>query len=116
MKKAHPVIRSQPQTQRLLVVDDDQAIFMILYLLMRDADRPLTSEYLLRRVWRLEEVVEDALRINVHRLRKKIGANPAGLPYIVTERGVGYASCSRGSAQTIMTSAIPPVQEGAYER
>jgi DNA-binding response OmpR family regulator len=62
----------------------------ILYLLMRDAGRSLSSEYLLRRVWPLEEVFEDTLRVNVHRLRKKIGSNPAGLPYIITERGVGY--------------------------
>jgi DNA-binding response OmpR family regulator len=63
----------------------------ILYLLMRNAGRPLSVEYLLRRVWPLEEVFEDTLRVNVHRLRKKIGANPGGLPYVVTERGVGYS-------------------------
>jgi DNA-binding response OmpR family regulator len=62
----------------------------ILYLLMRNAGRTVTSGHLLSRVWPLEEVFEDALRVNVHRLRKKIGLNPAGLPYIVTERGVGY--------------------------
>jgi len=63
----------------------------ILYLLMRNAGRPVTTGYLLRRVWPLEEVFEDVLRVNVHRIRKKIGRNPAGLPYIVTERGVGYS-------------------------
>jgi DNA-binding response OmpR family regulator len=63
----------------------------ILYLLMRQAGRSIPSEYLLQRVWPLEEVFEDTLRVNVHRLRKKIGNNPAGLPYIVTERGVGYS-------------------------
>jgi DNA-binding response OmpR family regulator len=62
----------------------------ILYLLMRNSGRILSSEYLLSRVWPLEEVFEDALRVNVHRLRKKIGVNSADLPYIVTERGVGY--------------------------
>jgi DNA-binding response OmpR family regulator len=63
----------------------------ILYLLMRNAGRPLPGEYLLRRVWPLEEVFVDTLRVNVHRLRKKLGNNPAGLQYIVTERGVGYS-------------------------
>ena len=63
----------------------------ILYLLMRHAGRVLPSDYLLSRVWPLEEVYEDTLRVNVHRLRRKIGHNPAGLPYIVTERGVGYS-------------------------
>jgi DNA-binding response OmpR family regulator len=62
----------------------------ILYLLMRSAGRPLATEYLLRRVWPQEDVFEDALRVNVHRLRKKIGVNPNGLSYIATERGVGY--------------------------
>ncbi len=63
----------------------------ILYLLMRNAGRPVTTEFLLRRVWPLEEVFEDALRVNIHRIRRKLGANPSGLPYIVTERGVGYS-------------------------
>jgi DNA-binding response OmpR family regulator len=62
----------------------------ILYLLMRSAGHSLATEYLLHRVWPQEEVFEDALRVNIHRLRKKIGVNPIGLPYIVTERGVGY--------------------------
>jgi DNA-binding response OmpR family regulator len=80
--------------QRALVdgepVDLSPTEAKILYLLMRNAGRTVSSGHLLRRVWPLEEVFEDALRVNVHRLRKKIGLNPAGLPYIVTERGVGY--------------------------
>jgi DNA-binding response OmpR family regulator len=80
--------------QRALVdgelVDLSPTEAKILYLLMRNAGRTVTSGHLLSRVWPLEEVFEDALRVNVHRLRKKIGLNPAGLPYIVTERGVGY--------------------------
>jgi DNA-binding response OmpR family regulator len=81
--------------QRALV--DEQPVDLtpteakILYLLMRNAGRTLPVDYLLSRVWPLEEVFEDALRVNVHRLRKKIGANPDGLPYIVTARGVGYS-------------------------
>jgi DNA-binding response OmpR family regulator len=86
--------------QRALVgdrpVDLSPTEAKLLYLLMRNAGRPLTSEYLLRRVWPLEEVFEDALRVNIHRLRKKIGANPVGLPYIVTERGVGYCFLPKG--------------------
>jgi DNA-binding response OmpR family regulator len=58
---------------------------------MRNAGRPVSSGYLLRRVWPMEEVFEDVLRVNIHRIRKKIGLNSAGLPYIVTERGVGYS-------------------------
>jgi len=80
--------------QRTLVdgrpVDLSPTEAKILYLLMRSAGRPVSSGYLLRRVWPLEEVFEDVLRVNVHRIRKKIGLNSAGLPYIVTEWGVGY--------------------------
>ncbi len=67
----------------------------LLYLLMRNAGRPVTSDFLLRRVWPLEEVFEDVLRVNIHRLRRKIGDDPDGLPYIVTERGVGYCFARR---------------------
>jgi DNA-binding response OmpR family regulator len=81
--------------QRALVdgtpVDLSPTEAKILYLLMRNAGRPVTTEYFLRRVWPLEEVFEDVLRVNIHRIRKKIGLSSAGLPYIVTERGVGYS-------------------------
>lgn len=66
----------------------------ILYILMRNAGRTVTSDFLLRRVWPLEEVFEDALRVHVHRLRKKIESPAAEVPYIVTERGVGYRFAS----------------------
>jgi DNA-binding response OmpR family regulator len=62
----------------------------ILYILMRNAGRLVTSDFLLRRVWPLEEVFEDALRVHIHRLRKKIESPSAPEPYIVTERGAGY--------------------------
>ncbi len=62
----------------------------LLYLLMRNAERTVTTGFLLRRLWPLEEVYEDALRVHVHRLRRKLGATPSDASYIVTERGVGY--------------------------
>jgi len=62
----------------------------ILYILMRNASRSVTVDFLLRRLWPLEEVFEDALRVHVHRLRKKIEASPSRPQYIITERGVGY--------------------------
>jgi DNA-binding response OmpR family regulator len=61
----------------------------ILYILMRNAGRTVTSDFLLRRLWPLEEVFEDTLRVHIHRLRKKIEIEPKS-PYIVTERGLGY--------------------------
>jgi len=41
-------------------------------------------------LWPLEDVYEDALRVHIHRLRRKIEANPSKPRYIITERSVGY--------------------------
>jgi DNA-binding response OmpR family regulator len=62
----------------------------ILYILMRNAGRTVTIDFLLRRLWPLQDVFEDALRVHVHRLRQKIEAVPGQPRYIVTERGLGY--------------------------
>jgi DNA-binding response OmpR family regulator len=62
----------------------------LLYILMRNADRTVTTDFLLRRLWPLEEVFEDTLRVHVHRLRQKIEVDPSKPCYIVTERGLGY--------------------------
>jgi DNA-binding response OmpR family regulator len=62
----------------------------ILYILMRNAGRTVTTDFLLRRLWPLEEVFEDTLRVHVHRLRQKIEATPGKPSYVVTERGLGY--------------------------
>jgi DNA-binding response OmpR family regulator len=62
----------------------------ILYILMRNAGRTVTTDFLLRRLWPLEEVFEDTLRVHIHRLRKKIQGSAPQWQYITTERGVGY--------------------------
>jgi DNA-binding response OmpR family regulator len=62
----------------------------ILYILMRNGGRTVTVDFLLRRLWPLEDVFEDALRVHIHRLRQKIEAVPRQPRYIVTERGLGY--------------------------
>jgi DNA-binding response OmpR family regulator len=62
----------------------------LLYILMRNAGRTVTIDFLLRRLWPLEEVFEDTLRVHVHRLRQKIEADPRKPRYVVTERGLGY--------------------------
>lgn len=63
----------------------------LLYLLMRNAGRIVTTDFLLRRLWPMEEVFEDALRVHVHRLRQKIEPVPSRPRYILTERGIGYS-------------------------
>lgn len=63
----------------------------LLYLLMRNAGHTVTTEFLLRRLWPMEEVFEDSLRVHVHRLRQKIEPVPSRPWYVLTERGVGYS-------------------------
>jgi DNA-binding response OmpR family regulator len=63
----------------------------LLYVLLRNAGRTVTTEFLLRRLWPMEEVFEDSLRVHVHRLRQKIEPVPGRPRYILTERGVGYS-------------------------
>lgn len=62
----------------------------LLYILMRNAGRTVSTDFLLRRLWPLEEVFEDVLRVHVHRLRQKIEPLPGQPRYVVTERGLGY--------------------------
>ncbi len=63
----------------------------LLYILMRNAGRTITTDFLLSRLRPLEEVFEDTLRIHIHRLRLKIEPVPTQPRYIVTERGLGYS-------------------------
>ena len=61
----------------------------LLYILLRSAGRTVTTDFLMRRLWPLERVGEDRLRVNIHRVRRKIEAN-RNETYIVSERGIGY--------------------------
>jgi DNA-binding response OmpR family regulator len=72
------------------VIDLTPTETKLLYILMRNADRTVTADFLLRRLWPLEEVFEDTLRVHIHRLRQKIEADPRKPCYLVTERGLGY--------------------------
>ena len=62
----------------------------LLYVLMRNAGKVVTTEFLIRRIWPLEEAYEDRLHVHVHRLRRKVEKSPSSPYYIVSERGVGY--------------------------
>ena len=63
----------------------------LLYMLMRNAGHVVTADFLLRRLWPLDEVFEDTLRVHIHRLRQKIESTPSQPHYILTERGMGYS-------------------------
>lgn len=79
------------------VMVDDQPVGLtpteskLLHILIRDAGRTVRTEYLLSRIWPLEEVFEDTLRVHVYRLRKKIEVDPKDPHYILTVRGDGYS-------------------------
>ena len=61
----------------------------LLYILMRNAGRTVTTSFILRRIWPLEHAYEDRLHVHMHRLRRKIRGD-SKYNYIVSERGTGY--------------------------
>jgi DNA-binding response OmpR family regulator len=63
----------------------------ILYILMRNAGRTVTTDFFLRRIWPREEIYEDTLRVHIHRLRQKLEPTSSQRRYISTQRGLGYA-------------------------
>lgn len=62
----------------------------LLYILVRNAGRIVTTDFLLNRIWPMEDAHEDRLHVHVHRLRRKIEENHNEPSYIVAERGTGY--------------------------
>ena len=81
--------------QRALVADRSIPLTptetKLLYLLMRNAGRTLTADFLLRRLSPMDEKFEDSLRVHIHRLRQKIEPIPNQPRYILTVRGIGYS-------------------------
>lgn len=63
----------------------------LLYILIRNAGRVVSADFLMRRLWPMEEVFEDTLRVHVHRLRQKVEPIPSQPRYVLTERGLGYS-------------------------
>lgn len=63
----------------------------LLHILIRSSRRTVTTDHLLRRIWPMDEVFEDTLRVHVHRLRQKIEPKPGSPRYLITQRGTGYS-------------------------
>lgn len=63
----------------------------LLHILIGNARRTVRTDYLLGRIWPLDEVYEDTLRVHVHRLRQKIEPNSGSPRYLITQRGTGYS-------------------------
>jgi two-component system, OmpR family, KDP operon response regulator KdpE len=63
----------------------------LLFTLAENADRVMSPEQLLRRVWGPEYQAQgDYVKLYVWRVRQKIEPDPADPTYIRTERGLGY--------------------------
>jgi DNA-binding response OmpR family regulator len=62
----------------------------ILYILMSNAGRTVTTNILLSSLWPNEEATEERLHVHIHRLRRKIETNAREPRYILSERGQGY--------------------------
>lgn len=62
----------------------------LLYILVRNVGRIVTTDFLLNRIWPLQDAQEDRLHVHIHRLRRKIEITPSEPSYIVAERGTGY--------------------------
>lgn len=74
---------------------DDKAVTLtptetkLLYILMRNAGKTVSTDFIIRRIWPLEPAYEDRLHVHMHRLRRKI-ERKSHPRYIVSERGAGY--------------------------
>ena len=64
--------------------------YKILVILMQNAGKVLTLDYICKEIWGPYSNEHNALRVNMANIRRKIEANPAEPKYIHTEVGVGY--------------------------
>jgi len=75
---AHPVSLTPTETK-------------LLYILVRNSGRIVTTQFLLDRIWPLQNAQEDRLHVHIHRLRRKIEVDHNEPAYIIAERGTGYS-------------------------
>ncbi len=64
--------------------------YKILLLLAKHAGKVLTIDSICKEIWGPYTKEENALRVNMANIRRKIEANPAEPKYVLTEVGVGY--------------------------
>ncbi|MGB1251939.1 MAG: response regulator transcription factor [Candidatus Promineifilaceae bacterium] len=63
----------------------------VLYILMKHAGSTVRTDFLLRRIWPLDNAFEDRIHPHIYRLRRKIEQNPKDPAYIVADWGSGYS-------------------------
>lgn len=71
--------------------------YKIVQLLAKNQGKVLTLDYLSREIWGPYTTENNALRVNMANIRRKIEKNPAEPHYILTEVGVGYRMKEEGS-------------------
>lgn len=64
--------------------------YKIVQLLAKNQGKVLTLDYLSKEIWGPYTTENNALRVNMANIRRKIEKNPAEPHYILTEVGVGY--------------------------
>lgn len=69
----------------------------LLHVLLRNADQVVPTRVLISRVWPLQDVYEETLRVHMHRLRQKVEPDPSHPRYLLTVRGVGYQFVRRSA-------------------
>ena len=80
------VIRSDGSEIELTPIE-----FRLLHVLMRNAGRVLSHDYLLSNAWGYDyEGYSNQIAVYIRRLRTKIEPNPASPQYLRTVRGIGY--------------------------
>ena len=68
----------------------------LLFLLVENADRTVSTELILERIWGEEYTSQtEYVKLYVWRLRRKLELDPGHPRYVVTERGIGYRFVSQ---------------------
>ncbi|GAB4547690.1 MAG: response regulator transcription factor [Anaerolineae bacterium] len=70
----------------------------LLSVLVMNRGQVMSSEILIQRVWRSEDIFEDTLRVHIHRLRRKLQPDANGHQYIRNEHGLGYVFTAANDA------------------
>jgi len=64
--------------------------YRLLCKLVKNAGKIVSSRTLLGLVWGREHLEVTSLKVNIQRIRSKLGEDPAAPKYIFTKRNVGY--------------------------
>lgn len=91
--------------EKRTVTVDNEAVhltpieYKILLLLAKNAGKVLTLDSISKEIWGPYTNEQNALRVNMANIRRKIEKNPAEPKYILTEVGVGYRMVEESSIE-----------------